>query len=258
MNERVAAASAAWLWYPDDADAVRSDDALLVGWPDYFRAPPSVLWVSADADADAVLAWARERCAAWGARTLLAWVPLAAPDGWERALTEHGGTAHETVDVFALDLTAPATDLAAPGDVEIRWQDDEETTRAALEIGVAAFDEGSIPPPERVRELAAQAAADHAAGRASQAVGYLEGEPAGSGGVTFEDGVARLWGGGVIPAARGRGVYRAVLAARLDLARRRGAQLALVKGRVDTSGPILRRAGFGVYGQERSYLVPVG
>ncbi len=33
--------------------------------------------------------------------------------------------------------------------------------------------------------------------------------------------------------------------------------MALVKGRVQTSGPILRRAGFGVYGQERSYRIAV-
>jgi hypothetical protein len=33
--------------------------------------------------------------------------------------------------------------------------------------------------------------------------------------------------------------------------------MALVKGRVETSGPILRRAGFVAHGQERSYRVPL-
>jgi hypothetical protein len=33
--------------------------------------------------------------------------------------------------------------------------------------------------------------------------------------------------------------------------------MALVKGRVATSGPILRRAGFQAYGEERSYRLPV-
>ena len=32
--------------------------------------------------------------------------------------------------------------------------------------------------------------------------------------------------------------------------------LALVKGRVETSGPILRRAGFTAYGDERCYRWP--
>ncbi len=50
---------------------------------------------------------------------------------------------------------------------------------------------------------------------------------------------------------------RAVLAERLRLARDHGATLALVKGRVLTSGPILLRAGFADYGEERCYWLPV-
>jgi hypothetical protein len=57
----------------------------------------------------------------------------------------------------------------------------------------------------------------------------------------------------VIPEARGRGAYRAVLDARLRYAVDHAATMALVKGRVATSGPVLRRAGFMAYGQERSY-----
>ena len=33
--------------------------------------------------------------------------------------------------------------------------------------------------------------------------------------------------------------------------------MALVKGKIDTSGPILRRAGFAAYGQEPIYDVPL-
>lgn len=65
--------------------------------------------------------------------------------------------------------------------------------------------------------------------------------------------VARLWGAGTRTAFRGRGAYRLVLAERLRLAAAQGATLALVKGKVDTSGPILRRAGFAAYGEERAY-----
>jgi hypothetical protein len=41
------------------------------------------------------------------------------------------------------------------------------------------------------------------------------------------------------------------------LAREHGATLALVKGRVLTSAPILLRAGFADYGEERCYWLPV-
>ena len=49
---------------------------------------------------------------------------------------------------------------------------------------------------------------------------------------------------------RGRGVYRAMVQARLAEATRRGATLALVKARAGTSAPILRKAGFRSYGRE--------
>ncbi len=48
-----------------------------------------------------------------------------------------------------------------------------------------------------------------------------------------------------------------VLAERLRLARAHGATLALVKGRAGTSGPILLRAGFADYGEERCYWLPL-
>jgi hypothetical protein len=44
---------------------------------------------------------------------------------------------------------------------------------------------------------------------------------------------------------------------RIGLAREHGATLALVRGRVQTSGPILLRAGFTGYGEERLYRLAV-
>jgi hypothetical protein len=44
----------------------------------------------------------------------------------------------------------------------------------------------------------------------------------------------------------------------VHMAREHGATLALVKGRVLTSAPILLRAGFADYGEERCYWLPIG
>ena len=88
-------------------------------------------------------------------------------------------------------------------------------------------------------------------------VGYLDGSPVGAAGVSLVDGWARLWGGSTLPEARGRGVYRAMTSARAAWAREHGATSALVKGRVDTSAPILGHAGFTAYGEERWYLLDV-
>ena len=88
-------------------------------------------------------------------------------------------------------------------------------------------------------------------------VAYVDGAPVGSGGLSMADEVARLWGGAVLEAARGQGVYRAILGARLTYGVAHAATMGLVKGRVQTSGPILRQAGFAAYGQEISYRVPL-
>ncbi|UJP09015.1 hypothetical protein L2X99_11080 [Microbacterium sp. KUDC0406] len=48
-----------------------------------------------------------------------------------------------------------------------------------------------------------------------------------------------------------------MLAERLRVGAELGATTALVKGRVSTSAPILARAGFSQYGDERSYVLTV-
>jgi GNAT superfamily N-acetyltransferase len=94
--------------------------------------------------------------------------------------------------------------------------------------------------------------------RQARVLALLDGDPVGAAGFTVADGVLRLWGGAVREEARGRGVYRSLLAARLARGVEGAARMALVKGRVQTSAPILRRVGFEVFGQERSYAVPLG
>ncbi len=101
-------------------------------------------------------------------------------------------------------------------DVEIRWATDFETSRDGSAVGVTGFG-GTLPPDDRIEENAGRDAATVPAGQGGMLVGYVNGRPAGSGGVTLVDGVARLWGGVVVPSARGQGVYRAVLDARLSL-----------------------------------------
>ena len=261
--DRVAAAAAEWLWYPADATVVHRDDLLVVRWPEYFAAgSPDVLRLGGSGSTATLLDEACEVARGWGEGSLRVWVKLDAPDDLEDLLVARGGQRKETLDVFALDLTGPRPDLGVPDDLEVVWQRDVSSTRQVLEVGMAAFDEGSVPPEDKLRELAAEADADHREGRGGSALARLDGRAVATGGLSLVGEVARLWGGGVVPDARGRGAYRAVLEERLRYAAEQGATMALVKGRVETSGPVLRRAGFAAYGQERSYLLaldePVG
>ena len=54
---------------------------------------------------------------------------------------------------------------------------------------------------------------------------------------------AGLWGGGTVPEFRGRGIYRALVAARAEIARKAGYRFLTVDA-LPTSRPILERLGF--------------
>lgn len=255
--EPVVAASNAWSWVPDNATTAETDEYLLVRFPDYFdhqlelsRFHPAGPVVDAVA---AVLDRARQ----FGVPDLYWMVKLDSPPGVAELLPA-GSAVAQTLDVLALDLSQGAPSLPAPaGDVDVRWATDPATARDGEEVGSVVFC-GSMPPEERLAENAKRNAASVPAGEGGTVVAYAGGRPVGCGGVTMAEGVARLWGGAVAESARGQGVYRAILGARLDYGAAHGATMALVKGRVETSGPILRRAGFATYGQEMIYRVSLG
>jgi GNAT superfamily N-acetyltransferase len=256
-SESVVAASNAWTWIPDYAVTAETDDYLLVRFPDDFDHPLELLQfhpAGPPADAvDAVLARART----FGLPVLYWFVRLDSPPGIPELLAARGAVVEETLDVLARDLSRGLPRLPPPAaDVRLRWALDVDTARDGSAVDTEVFG-GSVAPEERLAANAEHDAVAHPAGAGGTVVAYLDGAAVGSGGVTMSDGVARLWGGAVRAAARGQGVYRALLGARLAYGAAHGATMALVKGRVDTSGPILRRAGFTAHGQEVIYQIPL-
>jgi len=127
--------------------------------------------------------------------------------------------------------------------------DDEET--------VVVAEAASIPPPpddvelrivtEEFVELAASVFGDRfdLPEKAVAVVAMVDGKPVSGGRVDFEDGVefAGLFGGITLPEFRGRGLYRATVAKRAELARERGYRW-LYSDALPTSRPILERLGF--------------
>jgi GNAT superfamily N-acetyltransferase len=258
--ERVLAASSAWSWIPDNATTESTAEYLLVRFPDYFEHPLELLRFSpAEASGaspeavDTVL----DRARRFGLPDLRWWVRLGSPPEVADLLVARRGTVEETLDVLAVDLSRGAPDLLPPsGEVTLRWATDVSTFRDGTQVGVTVFG-GSMPPEERLVEEAKRDRGTVASGDGGMVVAYSGDEPIGSGGIAMAGGVARLWGGAVCPDARRQGVYRAILAARLRYAAARGATMALVKGRIETSAPILRQAGFAAYGREIMYRVPL-
>ncbi len=255
--ESVAAASNAWVWVPENAIVVEDEQCKLARLPEYFEYQLTVLEFRPSGPLSGAVDAVLERARAFGLPKVRWEVRLDSPAGLQGQLVARGATLEVAIDVLARDLRdgAPALPPASV-DVRIRWATDFETARDGSAVGVTGFG-GTLPPDDRIEANAARDAAAVPAGEGGMLVAYVDGVPAGSGGVSMVDGVARLWGGAVAPSARGRGVYRAVLGARLSYAKAHGATMALVKGKIDTSGPILRRAGFAAYGREPIYDVPL-
>lgn len=83
-----------------------------------------------------------------------------------------------------------------------------------------------------------------ATGRFHFYLARVDGEPAGTAGFIMKPRCAYLIGGNVLPAFRSRGLYRALLDARLAAVASRGIPLAVTHAREATSAPILERLGF--------------
>lgn len=257
--EAIMAAAAAWVWVPEDADQVRTEEYQLVRYPEhYLTSPVSVVWSRSGRPVDELLEEVGRQVRGWG-HDEVEWTVSAAtrPQSTEDELVRRGAKLAETTQVLAFDLGPGLPELSAPPGVSWEVVEDAAGVRASRVVYRDVWGEGGEPDEAEVERGLAEAGRELADWSGFRVVSFVGGEPASFGGCTIVDGVARLWGAGTRSSLRGRGAYRAVLAARVALAREHGATLALVKGRVETSAPILRRAGFGVYGEERSYRVAV-
>ena len=88
-------------------------------------------------------------------------------------------------------------------------------------------------------------------------VAVVDGKPVSGGRVDFEQGVefAGLFGGITLPEYRGRGLYRATVAKRAELARERGYRW-LYSDALPTSRPILERLGFVPMTTTTPFVIP--
>jgi GNAT superfamily N-acetyltransferase len=254
--DAVLAAAADWTWVPPDARQLRTDDYQLVEYPEYYHLslPVKVIWSRSGRPAGELIDEVAGQVREWG-HGEVGWhiSAVTRPAGTEAELARRGATVADTWQVLAYDMTGGLPPLDEPAGVVTKIVRDEQTAEASQRIQQDVWSDGGEVDQASVDRALAEARDGLADWSSFQVVAFIGGQPASDGGCTLAGGAARLWGGGTRPAFRGRGAYRAVLARRMAVARAHGATLALVKGLVDTSVPILRRAGFRVYGGERSY-----
>jgi GNAT superfamily N-acetyltransferase len=166
-----------------------------------------------------------------------------------------------------------------PGHVEWKYysHDGPELRERLLAAGLEPEDEetvvvaeaGSIPPPpddveirivtDEFVDLAAEVFGDRfdLPEKAVAVVAVVDGQAVSGGRVDFEDGVefAGLFGGITLPEYRGRGLYRATVAKRAELARARGYRW-LYSDALPTSRPILERNGFVAMTTTTPFVIP--
>jgi GNAT superfamily N-acetyltransferase len=133
-------------------------------------------------------------------------------------------------------VVADASSMAPPSaDVELRVATDEFEDLAARIFG------RRYTLPER----------------AVAVVAVVDGHPISGGRVDFEEGVefAGLFGGITLPEYRRRGLYRATVAKRAELARERGYRW-LYADALPTSRPILERLGFVAITTTTPFVIP--
>jgi GNAT superfamily N-acetyltransferase len=117
-------------------------------------------------------------------------------------------------------------------DVEVRRAATPEDRLAAARIAAIAF---GMPEPVAVREETDDDNVVY--------IALIDGEPVARATASFSEHGVTLFGGATLPEARGRGAYRALVAARWDEAAQRGTP-ALVTQASSMSRPILGRLGF--------------
>ncbi|HEV8462353.1 MAG TPA: GNAT family N-acetyltransferase [Gaiellaceae bacterium] len=201
-------------------------------------------------DVAEAVAWSRAETRRRGIAELEWWV------GW------HAEPHDLTEQLLALGLT-PADPPVLTGmtsaveppraeGVEIRRITTIEEQLAALRIDWEVW---GVPPDEWERRTEGERKRFDPDGPVQHFGAYLDGEPVGFGrGIDMREGVA-LMGGVVLPEARGRGVYRALVRARWEHAVTRGTPLLVVQAG-EMSAPVLDGLGFVRHGDLRLFTDP--
>ncbi|PRY51408.1 hypothetical protein BCF74_13623 [Knoellia remsis] len=228
-------------------------EALVCRYPGEPDREFQVLWTQSDRPArelfDALTGFLRDA----GARRVQWWFrDDSTPAGLEELVLASGATTVEDQVGVAREV-GELRPLIAPG-VSVSLVQDAAGVDAVVDIGVAVFDE---PRDQDRRGLLSDVLAELDRGTGAWVVGMLDGVPVGRARATFSHGVAPLTGAAVLPSGRRRGVYAAMLAARLDLAALAGCRWAVTKARRDSSLPVLLREGFDPIGSERAHELPV-
>jgi GNAT superfamily N-acetyltransferase len=228
--------------------------------PDFpIPGPNNVSWIRCRPDeADEVIREARATIAPRRLPVMWTLDPGTEPRDFAGYLATHGVQPDPHGSEFAVMVLPIDATVEAPAIAGLEIRDalvDLSTFRSAAAVAAEAFNDSSHgDDPAQIAMEERRRLNFRAAGNRHLLLAVVDGEPAGSAGLSlFPPGGATISGGSVRPKFRGRGIYRALVAARLELACRAGVSgLAVWGGHM--SGPILTGLGFETVGWRRFYL----
>lgn len=240
---RIRQALSDWAWAPAGTDVIETDDYRLLLRPEGFGHDAHVARVSSCRPAHDLIDEISRAAADRGyAEVVWSIYPTTAPPSLTDSLLQSGGTVTDEGALMSLAVPADGRlDVGRTAGVRVRTVTDAETLTHYRQIISTVYDQ-PLPSPERIADEAAGIADDH---RGCRFVAYLDDQPVGTGAIAIRsDGSASLFGAATYAACRGRGAYRAILAARTKWAAEHAVPILLVSGRLATSAPIMQRVGF--------------
>jgi GNAT superfamily N-acetyltransferase len=228
--------------------------------PDFpIPGPNSVSWIRCEkADVEDVIAEVQATAAARGLP--LAWIldPDAQPPDLADRLAAHGLMPQEGGGEAAVMILPSESSIDAPAVNGLAIHDAHaglDSFKAAEQVAAEAFAGIPFGEPTGIdgtRELR------YANNRATEGMhgvlATIDGEPAGSGSIRLHPPYGAIINGGAVrPRFRGLGVYRALVVARLQIAREAGVAGLVVWGG-HMSAPILSKLGFQTVSWRRFYV----
>jgi GNAT superfamily N-acetyltransferase len=198
-------------------------------------------------DVAAAVEWTRAESRRRGHRDLTWWVgDSATPSDLLGQLPELG----VVVDVEEPVLTGMTATSPPPesGAVEVHLLDELDDYLAALEVDWEVWQTPAAERAERRVLEAERFAAAQSSGVVHHFSAFLDGRRVGFGRAIDMETAVALFGGSVLPDARGNGVYRALVRARWDHAVARGTPTLVVQAGA-MSRPVLAGLGFESHGK---------
>jgi ribosomal protein S18 acetylase RimI-like enzyme len=201
-----------------------------------------VTWCElAEATADAAIATTTDRFARLGVGEW-EWKHYSydRPADLDQRLLAAGFTAEPAEAVMVAEITEPALDVPPPAGVKLQGVTDRQGVDALVRVHDEVFGgDHSAVGRELLTGLARRPPA------VAAVIAVADGSPISAGRVEFHAGseFASIWGGGTLPAWRGRGVFRSLVAYRAALASAQGFRYLQVDASPE-SRPILQRLGF--------------